>query len=94
MPARETREYTLQNPCRLDLEFTDEYIGFWGVTSEDPAEDVLLGEDGPYCAWDAVVTFGPECLYVDGSDGPSGGTHVHIRLVIPQRLLRGIRTCP
>ncbi len=57
MVRAETVRYTVQHLVHVTASrcASEEGLVLFGISSTDPAEDIELGEDGPYSCWDADV---------------------------------------
>ncbi len=91
---RPTVTYTVEHLCDLTLgafEFDGQRCFSMNyLTSSDPTENALLGEDGPYSCWDSDARFVEGGIEIYGADGPSGGVKRGVKLIIPKSKLRSI----
>lgn len=92
-----TKTYTVVGRCSVELsrfEFANEIaLGLMHIEFEDAADTFAVygdpdkSDDGEFGCWDAGANFENGTLVLSGADGPSGGTHTGIRLVIAQHLI-------
>lgn len=90
------KTYTVQHSVDLWLGIDNDpehgYITLNSISSSDPKENELIDVDGEYGCWDAGVEFKDGAIVCHGADGPSGGTHTGVVIVVPQRFVRSIKT--
>jgi hypothetical protein len=90
---RETLRYTVKHPCDVVLGAFEcdgkRCLTLAYLTSTDPAEHAVLGEDGEYSCWDSDARFVEGGIEIAGNDGPSGGDK-NIILTIPQDKIQSI----
>ena len=90
--VRTTKEYTVRYPVRIEAASDETGLMLYGITSEDKGENALLdAESGEYACWDSSVEFVVGGIEINGADAPCGGAKYHVRLFVPQGLVREFR---
>lgn len=76
--------YKVKHSIKLELDYECGDLILIAIESSDPKENKKLDENGKYCCWDGLVTVAGKYWIIDGFDGPGGGYHIPVRLIIPK----------
>lgn len=88
--SRSHKTYVVQHPIEITIGVDGGALLLYGFDSSNEKEQKLLGEDGEYCCWDAAANVTDNEWTFDGFDGPGGGRHVVIRVVVPTKLIKKV----
>ena len=87
--TRNLKVYTVKHPIELIVGVDHGELLLYGFESSDPEEQKLITE-GEYQCWDAAALVTETEWIFEGSEGPGGGRHVEIKIIVPKNLITKI----